>query len=175
MSSESVLDEILAFNREVLAQALHLLELHALQPAASYAQGYGPHLRHVIEHYEALIHAAPGSAIAYDRRERDLPLQSDPQLARRRLLALDAAIQAWNRPASEPLTVLLRGRLDGRVELASPSSLARELMFLAGHAIHHYALIASHASAQGLPLPEGFGKAPATAHHQAHSALASAA
>jgi hypothetical protein len=44
-----------------------------------------------------------------------------------------------------------------------PTSLARELVFVGSHAVHHYAMIAQISHHPGKALPSSFGIAPATA------------
>lgn len=69
------------------------------------------------------------------------------------------------RDVTAPVVVQLRGGLDGEDNFISFSSLARELLFLASHAVHHYAVIKMHCAAQGISLGEDFGKAPSTVRH----------
>ena len=56
-------------------------------------------------------------------------------------------------------------KLAGEFNFEVESSLGRELVFVASHAVHHYALLAAHLRQLGLPVPEGFGLAPATVAH----------
>lgn len=168
------LAEVLRFNRAVLGQALVLLDLHVERRDVAFGDCTGPHLRHVIEHYEAFLYAVPGAPISYDARQRDAQLEQHVEVARKRLGALLTHLEQWNRAQDETVTTLLRCGLDGSAVFESPSSVGRELMFLACHAIHHYALIQRTAVAVGLSLPEGFGKAPATVHHEARRAAAEA-
>jgi uncharacterized damage-inducible protein DinB len=157
---------ILAFNRQLLDQALDLVEACRQRPERDFALDCGAHLRHLVEHYEALLRAlAPtGPAlIAYDRRPRDRAVESCPQQMRERLLALQAALAGLvTADPQRRCAVELRGGLDGDQLWVSESTLARELLFLASHTTHHYALIGSRLAAQGLLLDARFGKAPAT-------------
>lgn len=166
---------ILAFNQAVLGQALALLDRHAERPDVDFSKVSGPHLRHVIEHYEALFTGAAAATISYDARQRDPQLERHVEVARARIRALLARFAQWTPAADAPVTTVLRCGLDGSAVIASASSMGRELMFVACHAIHHYALIQRLADAAGLMLPEGFGKAPSTVHHEASCALQVAA
>jgi hypothetical protein len=159
-------DDVVTFNLQVLGQALTVLDGHAAAPQLDFARISGPHLRHVIEHYEALLLAPPGEPIRYDERSRDRQVEQNPALARARIEALCQRLTTRAMPLDTPLTTVLRCGLLGDSLLATPSSLGRELMFLACHAIHHYAVIHGEAIAVGLPLPAHFGKAPATVHHE---------
>jgi hypothetical protein len=70
-------------------------------------------------------------------------------------LALDGALQ-----------VLGRGGLLGDFAFEVTSTLGRELVFAAGHAVHHYAVLMQHCRDHGLPVSAHFGKAPATVAHE---------
>ena len=71
---------LLRFNRDVLAQALALAAAHELPGAPPYLRPVGVHLRHVIEHYEALLYPAEAGVVDYDSRPRDALLEQDPSL-----------------------------------------------------------------------------------------------
>lgn len=165
---------ILQFNQDLIAQALALLDAAPPDPWHDFAQNCGPHLRHLVEHYEALLQGLrefEGSgvvAVAYDRRSRDRRLETQPLLMRRGLLDLQRALAALADCDPETLcAVELCGGDDGEQVWVSRSTLARELLFLASHTTHHYALIRSTLAGQGQLLPVGFGKAPATLRHEA--------
>lgn len=160
---------ILSFNQRLVDQGLDLLAFCRRQPGLIFGDHCGPHLRHLVEHYQALLLgvsvAAPGAAVtvAYDRRSRDRELEARPILMRRRLLALQGELGALadQRP-DRPCAVELCGGIDGEEVWVTPSTLARELLFLASHTTHHYALIRSQLAQQGHRLDARFGKAPAT-------------
>jgi len=155
---------LLRFNREVLAQALALAASHDAPGAPPYARPVGAHLRHVIEHYEALLHPAEPGVGDYDARPRDTALEQDPQLAQQRLQALMQKLQG-PLVLDEAVRVLGRGGLLGEFGFEVRSTLGRELVFLAGHAVHHYAVLMQHCEEHGIPVGEHFGKAPATVAH----------
>ena len=166
MKNRDDIDKLLRYNIAVLAQALDVIDAHANHAAEIYQTTSGAHLRHLIEHYEALVGNLEQRSVNYDARARDLALERDPKLARQRLLALQQFFRTLD-PASaaEPIAVQLRCGLGGEDNVVSFSSLARELQFLASHAVHHYALIQLRCAAHDIPLGENFGKAPATVKH----------
>lgn len=158
---------LLNFNRAVLAQALELLDCCAAHPEVRYADFVGPHLRHVVEHYDAFVTQLEARTIDYDARPRDPDVEQDPQVARARIGAVTAALDALSRTGlKNPLAIHLLGGLEGDEHFVTFSSAERELMFLASHAIHHYAQIKLHLAALGIGLNPDFGKAPATVHHE---------
>jgi hypothetical protein len=165
---------ILQFNQDLIAQGLDLVDALQRQPGQDFAQHCGPHLRHLVEHYEALLQGlrerrAPGAvAVAYDRRCRDRRLEREPRLMRRRLQGLQQALAALDPcDPDTPCAVELCGGDGGEQVWVSRSTLARELLFLASHTTHHYALIRSGLAERVQALPAGFGKAPATLRHEA--------
>ena len=160
-------ERLLRFNRELLDQALDLVALHDRPHAPPYASHAGAHLRHVIEHYEALLLRPLGEPLAYDNRPRDRELERCTLRARARLRRLQQRLQGWTRATLDtPVRVLSRGGLVGEFEFATVSSLGRELMFLASHAVHHFALLQVVCREHGLAMGSRFGKAPATVAHE---------
>lgn len=164
---------IVCFNQRLIDQALALVEVFRLRPELEFGADCGPHLRHLVEHYEALLNAIAASpaaavaAVAYDRRLRDRAVETCPLQMRLRLEALRSAIMALsNEDPERPCAVELCGGLEGEQVWVTRSTLARELLFLASHTTHHYALIRSRLVQQGQVLDEQFGKAPATVRHE---------
>jgi hypothetical protein len=163
----------LKFSIDVLAQALTLVALHELPGAPAYGAVVGPHLRHVIEHCEALLSPAEPGSVDYDRRPRDRELECRPAVARARLEALQARLLQWtDAQLAAPLHVRGQGGLAGDFDFAVESSAGRELVFVTSHAIHHYALLQAHCKQHGIPVNAEFGRAPATLAHE-RAALAS--
>ena len=163
---------LLRFNREVLAQALSLVAAHDGPGRPALAGPVGAHLRHIVEHYEALLGATADRALVdYDRRPRDRELERCPALARQRLTSLQQRLAAAT-TLDTPLRVRGRGGLAGEFEFSVGSTLGRELAFVASHAVHHYALLQTHCAEHGIELPADFGKAPATVAHERAAATA---
>lgn len=164
---DSDTQRLLQFSIDVLAQAVALVVLHEPPGAPAYASPVGAHLRHVIEHFEALLLPAVPGIVNYDRRPRDRELEAQPAVARARLHALQARLRQTSvAQLAAPIRVLGLGGLAGEFEFAVDSSVARELVFVASHAIHHFALLQSHCQQQGMPVGARFGRAPATVAHE---------
>ena len=163
---------LLQFSVDVLEQALALVASHELPTAPAYAVPVGAHLRHVIEHYEALLSPSAPGCVDYDQRPRDRVLERQPAVAHARLTALKARLLHWtDTHIAAPLQVRGLGGLAGDSEFAVLSSAGRELVFVASHAIHHFALLMAHCMQHGIPINAEFGRAPATLAHE-RSALA---
>lgn len=153
-------------NREAIAQLRHFLA--ELSPAA-YRQPFGTdgrhslgkHVRHILDHYDALLAAAEAGRIDYEHRRRDARLEHWPREAERHLRdierGLDRLVVSPGRQA-----LALDYPLDQETSLTLGSSLARELAFLTSHTIHHMALLGVLAEQLGVTLPETFGVHPST-------------
>jgi hypothetical protein len=159
----STMERLLGFNRQVLDQALALVGGHAGPGAPPFAGPVCAHLRHVVEHYEALVNGQPLGVVDYDGRPRDRQLETSPTLARDRLLGLRQVLGQWTPDMLDrPVRVLGQGGIIGDFDFCVTSSVGRELAFLASHAVHHFALLAEHLQRHGVPVPTHFGKAPGT-------------
>ena len=170
MKNRPELQQLIDYNLGVLDQACQVLAAHEAMPGSDFGSHSGPHLRHVIEHYQAFLGGLPSCSVDYDTRARDRSVERDVMVARARIVALQGQLAELDPGTlSEPLAVHQRGGLGGEQNFVSFSSLARELLFLASHATHHYALIQLHCQAQGIALGEDFGKAPATLRHARHA------
>jgi len=123
----------------------------------------GEHVRHVLDHVSALIGGSPSLVLSYDHRTRGTSVESDPSVAVREMMRLDAALERWtDRSLDEPIAVASLVAADGQ-SVTGWSTLARELAFVMSHTIHHQAIIALLLEFQGRePLDERFGYAPST-------------
>ncbi len=166
-------DKILRYNAALMAQASGVVQRLCREACREFrfAQAVGPHIRHVVDHYSAFISAlerAPHIRIAYDVRERDLRMQSQPTVALARLAAVEARLLkfAADRGAvwdmDTPAQVVAQAGFAGEFELSTASTVGRELLFLSSHTVHHFALVAHYCTEAGVGLAHEFGKAPAT-------------
>lgn len=129
----------------------------------------GPHMRHIVDHYQCLVQGLEDGVIDYDARERCRETELSVPRARRVLQSLRQALERLLEGADPSLTVRLATD-PGEPSMASRSSLGRELQFVQSHAVHHFALIRAALGNSGVQLPDGFGKAPATLRHERASA-----
>lgn len=156
-------ERLLNFNRQLVDQALALVAAFEIPSAPAYEQYTGPHLRHVIEHYEALLLRDADGAVNYDCRPRDRELERNLGMARARLIALKQCLIGWSDDALEqPLHVRGQVGLAGEFDVVTRSSMGRELMFLASHATHHYALLQVYCGQHGISTDSNLGRAPST-------------
>lgn len=166
MHARDPLGRAVAYAIDMLRQGAGIAEI-AERAGLPFEAQIGPHLRHVIEHYEALLAGLDQGVVDYDNRGRDREVERDAALARRRCEALIAGLNARrDRAWPETIAVAFDGGVDGDDRFVSGSTPLRELLFIAGHAVHHYALLRLVLKAQGLILPESVGKAAATLRYE---------
>tara|TARA_R110001583_G_scaffold46761_14_gene146607 strand:+ start:13234 stop:13749 length:516 start_codon:yes stop_codon:yes gene_type:complete len=131
----------------------------------------GAHMRHIIDHYLAIISGLNQGLIDYDVRHRGDKLELEPELAQAKLTQISHWLQSLATTDLNRTLVLSTEISVTQTKTQSvPTSLARELVFAGSHAVHHYAMIAQIAQQQKLALPASFGIAPATATHLRKSA-----
>lgn len=141
--------------------------VYRARPAARVSGSVGEHVRHCLDHVSALAVAMAGEELSYDARRRGTTVETDPTTAvdeiERLFVRLNRlSIGLWDR--SLTFTSLINS--DGGV-LSVRTTVAREIVFVIHHTIHHCALIALLLEWQGWPVPRGFGLAPATAKARA--------
>jgi hypothetical protein len=161
-------DTLISASVAVLGQARDLLGrlragVYSSTAGLPVASGAGPHLRHCLDFYDALLDGLETGRVDYNLRERDEATERDPHRAIARIDATIARLEATSAPASTPLLV----RAEGPADPLDPSSwvrssLARELVFLSSHTVHHFALVALLVRLQGVEPGAEFGVAPST-------------
>ncbi|MBX2810128.1 MAG: hypothetical protein KTR20_16025 [Cellvibrionaceae bacterium] len=124
----------------------------------------GKHLRHIIDHYLCLQRDYEQGVIDYDRRPRSPQLETDKKYAMHTLEKLRDFLVTLKASVLKdtPLQVIMCSDVSipsGHITL---SSWGRELQFLQGHSIHHFAMIAAMLKASGIDIDMNFGMAPST-------------
>jgi len=124
----------------------------------------GAHMRHIIDHYLALISGLSQGVIDYDIRHRGDKFELEPTLAQEKLTQIAHWLQSLaTKDLNRALLLSTEISVLATKVQSVPTSLARELVFAGSHAVHHYAMIAQIALQQKIDLPMEFGIAPATA------------
>ncbi|MCX7062609.1 MAG: hypothetical protein NTZ11_17185 [Gammaproteobacteria bacterium] len=166
MHARDPLGLAVAYAIDILRQGAGIAEV-VDRAGLPFADQIGPHLRHVVEHYEALLSGIDQGVIDYDNRSRDRQIERDAVLARARFDALaEALARRLERPWPEEIAVAFDGGIAGDKRFVSGSTPLRELLFVAAHAVHHYALLRLALAPRGLILPESIGKAAATLRYE---------
>jgi hypothetical protein len=157
-------------NIDLLRQGANVIEnipddLYARGITPLYGSGCGRHIRHIIDHYDRFFAGLPDGRIDYDLRSREERIETD------RLYAIDR-LGHFIKYLSEGVDSDDRLDMVQNYDPALPvrpsvSSVSRELRFLLGHTVHHFALIRLILNLEGIALPEEFGVAPSTLYHLA--------
>jgi hypothetical protein len=140
-------------------------EQYCRKPVGVVSASIGGHVRHSLDHVEAVLDGIDAGIIDYDRRARGTAVESNRQAA---LDAIDRLkLELLGMPAIPDHLPL---RLNVMLTSNGPStevatSLGREMAFALSHTVHHNALIALIAKTLSIPLPERFGYAPSTIAH----------
>ncbi len=153
----------------VLRQLADLLDGMTDEQYRSQPPGFtstiGGHVRHCLDHVDALLAAVERGQLNYDARRRGTAVETCRQAA------LDAiARQQEQLLELPPLVEEQPLRLTAMMSTVLPAfdlgtTVGRELAFVLSHTIHHNALIAVMARALGVAVPERFGYAPSTIAH----------
>lgn len=161
-------DRVVAAADHVLAQCADLIartspELLSAPSRVLPGGSIGKHLRHMMDHFVAAADAAAtGLSIDYDHRDRNVPMERDPQVASDVIALVRARLrEAVTKPMHAPVTVKVM--LTGTGEEADlKSTVAREIFFAMHHGVHHQAMMRAIAAEFGLEVDADFGKAPST-------------
>jgi hypothetical protein len=124
----------------------------------------GTHMRHILDHYLALQDGLNQGLVNYNKRNRFSSVEICPQTA----LLEWQKIEKWLEEVSQldadmPLTVACETSINKTQNTQTQSTLARELVFVSSHAIHHFSLLAVINSLLGNKDEVNFGIAPSTA------------
>ena len=126
----------------------------------------GAHMRHILDHYLALKDGVVSGTVDYNKRNRHSKVELSPEAATHKWLEIEHWLVGICQLSGEfPLTVICETSLQQSENLSSQSTLARELIFVSSHAIHHFSLLAVIASLQGRESANNFGVAPTTASY----------
>lgn len=147
-----------------LRQLLEQVPDHAYtaRPAPSLSGSIGEHVRHCLDHVAVLANAPDARCISYDDRTRATADETMRGAAMARIEALVAALAAIGDEALD-CTITVNALLHQNGDrLRGASSVAREVLFVTHHTIHHFAVIALLLDRLGVEVPARFAHAPAT-------------
>ena len=124
----------------------------------------GAHMRHILDHYYAIINGLSEGLIDYDKRSRGGIIESSPKAALQSIQEISDFLNALTAQQLQQ-TIKLSTEIsvtDKQVVIVD-TSLAREIIFTGSHAVHHLATIKHIAQAQEIEVEGSLGIAPATA------------
>ena len=160
---------ILEQNLHFLRQGRDLLSTLEAQLYAEHEPGRSPigaHMRHCVDYYRCFLEGLETGKIDYDARERDPDLESQPHAASQALDDISGRLAALD-PAD--FFRVLEVKVDTPEDAMftwSRSTMLRELQFLVGHTVHHYALIGFLLRQKGIDPGDDFGVAPSTLEYR---------
>ncbi len=129
----------------------------------------GAQVRHVLDHYLALLDGLAERRVNYDARRRDPRIELDPRAALDLMERIGADLAGLDE-AEGDLALDVHGDSGGGDGLDwRRSTLGRELQFLASHTVHHWALVRLLLEGHGVRTSADFGLAPSTRAHLAGS------
>jgi hypothetical protein len=94
----------------------------------------GEHTRHIIEMFQCLENCYEIGVLNYDKRKRDINIESSTNFAISSILELKSGFEKVNK------NIVLQQIIDGN-EILIESNYHRELLYNLEHCIHHQALI----------------------------------
>ena len=99
----------------------------------------GQHIRHILEFYLLLVSGSFTGTISYDKRERDMRIETDPNFATN---VIERVLSGIN-TLEETQTVKFEADYSssGSSQIVISSSVGRELAYCIEHSIHHQAII----------------------------------
>jgi len=164
---DETVNYIVEENLHAIGQLIEFLEK---LPGNLYRQSFGQrqqhiigkHVRHIIDHYSALLaaSAAPGTLLDYENRSRDLSLETDQRAGSNRLSEILQLLRSgFGASRAGGLAMLHTSDHQGRIVT---TSVDRELAFLASHTIHHMAIIGILAEQVEVEVGADFGIHPST-------------
>ncbi|MFT4939512.1 MAG: hypothetical protein ACI88A_002555 [Paraglaciecola sp.] len=131
----------------------------------------GAHMRHILDHYIALKDGMLSGTVDYNKRHRFSEVEKSPAAAMQMWLEIEHWLERiCQLSAHMPLMVSCETSLQQTQNSITQSTLARELVFVSSHAVHHFSLLAVIASLQGRESDNNFGMAPATVSHMRRQA-----
>ncbi len=118
----------------------------------------GQHVRHVIELYICLFTGYEAGVINYEKRKRDIRIETDKDFAVELMTMIINSLDKDNKE------LLLEVSCDDSFPPVSvPTNYYREIIYNLEHTVHHMALIRVGISeVSKISLPEGFGVASST-------------
>jgi len=127
--------------------------------------GIGGHVRHCLDHVSALLSATRRRLCTYDRRARGTDVERCRLSALRRIADLEAEVASLAHDILDvPIAVETQSDTQGTIVLTR-STVAREIVFVSSHIVHHNALVAHLLALHGTHMGARFGVAPATPSH----------
>jgi uncharacterized damage-inducible protein DinB len=141
-------------------------EAYARRPVGVVESSVGGHVRHNLDHVDALLRGLRAGEVNYDHRDRGTDVERDRLAALAEILRLKEELTAFAWHAVPHLVKLTALVAPDRPPVTTLTSAERELAFVVSHTVHHNAILGIMAKLLGADLPAEFGYAPSTIAHQ---------
>ncbi len=148
---------------QIILKAVHQKQIESQQEIYK-SVGIGKHLRHIVDHYLALISGLDSGLVNYNHRNRDSEIEGNLFLASEKI----ADVILWLSNLEEEnksLDVFSEIDCDEFINQKFESNRDRELLYLINHTIHHAAFAKLMLKNLDVELPDKIGIAPCTASH----------
>lgn len=120
----------------------------------------GEHTRHIIELFQCLERQYEAGVVNYDKRERNLQIQTDTDFAIEQIGYIQDTLEKENK------NIVLHQQIEGYV-IQIESNYNRELLYNFEHCIHHQALIkVAVLQYEAISLDKNFGVARSTIEYR---------
>jgi hypothetical protein len=133
--------------------------------------GIGGHVRHSLDHVNALVTGTRTGMCAYDRRARGTDVETRRLAALQLIADLEGGLISLGSSLDDLLFVETQLDSSGTM-IVTTSTVGRELVFITSHIVHHNAIIAHLLQARGVEMGSRFGLAPSTPSHDERMACA---
>ncbi len=141
-------------------------EQYTRKPVGVVPSSIGGHVRHSLDHVDALLGGLRTGALDYDQRQRGRDVECCRRAALEAMHRQERLLRRFQwRHGDQPLWLSVVLTSTGH-PVTVTTTLDRELAFVLSHTIHHNALIAVMVKLLGGVLPNDFGYAPSTLAHQ---------
>ena len=146
-------------NTDSQSTGLTIAELEALYVE----RGVGPHIRHVSDHIHAFLDGVANSEIDYNFRTRNSETERDAAHALQLVQSQQAKLlQVQESAIAHSVRVHSEIGFEQSQSGYFQSSIAREMLYLINHTIHHAAYVKLNLRHAGIALPAHIGLAPCT-------------
>ncbi len=162
--SRPAVADALAASLEQLSRLIATLDdqQYRLNPVGVFESSIGAHVRHCLDHVDALLASPLTGCLNYDLRQRGTDIETDPDAARLTIRRQQARLGSLSRASVEGNLSLTAIVSPDRPTVLMDTTFGRELAYVLSHTVHHLALIAAIAKTMKVAVPERFGYAPAT-------------
>ena len=128
-------------------------------------QRVGSHVRHISDHFTALLCLTDSDTVDYNHRTRNSPIETDIDQARVLVAQLIDSVESAEFGSRE-VECISEVDISETKSATFTSTADREALWVFNHTIHHIALIKLLAENAGLQFDSDLGVAPATATFQ---------